>query len=145
MSELTRDFAASVFIVNGGKVLLVHHKKLGMWLPVGGHVEENELPTQCAVREAMEEAGIDIELIGKEENFERVMTMAHPKIMQLEDVEPGHQHIDLIYFAKLKDKSQKIKNNDPGINDVKWFSKEELGIVPELVKIQAIKAMGEVE
>ena len=145
MSELTRDFAASVFIVKDGKVLLVHHKKLGMWLPVGGHVEENELPTQCAVREAMEEAGIDIELIGKEENFERVMTMAHPKIMQLEDVEPGHQHIDLIYFAKMKDENQEIKNDDAGINEVKWFSREELNEVPELVKIQAIKAIGELK
>jgi len=145
MSELTRDFVASVYIVNNGKVLMVHHKKMGMWLPPGGHIDGIELPTECAVREAKEEAGVDIELIGQEEDFDRVKVMIHPKTVQLEDIEPGHQHIDMIYFAKLKDENQEIKNDDEGINEVKWFSKEELEEVPELVKIQAIKAIGELK
>jgi len=143
--KTTRDFVASVFIVSDGKVLLIHHKKMGLWLPPGGHIDENELPTECAVREAKEETGLDIELVGREENFERVMVMLHPKIVQLEDIEPGHQHIDLVYFARLKDKTQKISNADDGVNEVRWFSREELGEVPELVKMQAIRAMGELE
>ena len=141
----TRDFVASVFVVNERKVLLVHHKKLGMWLPPGGHIKENELPTGCAIREAKEETGLDIEIVGEEEHYERVKIMLHPKIVQLEDIEPGHQHIDLIYFAKLRDKSQEIKNNDEGVNEVRWFSKEELGEVPELVAVQARKAIEELE
>jgi len=32
------DFTVSVFIVFEGKVLLVHHRKLGRWLPIGGHI-----------------------------------------------------------------------------------------------------------
>lgn len=141
----TRDFVASVYIVNENKVLLVHHKKMGMWLPVGGHIEENELPTECAVREAKEEAGVDIVIMGKEENYDnRVWVMAHPKVVQLEDIEPGHQHIDLVYFAKLKDKLQEIKNEDKGINEVRWFSREELNDAPPLVKLQAMKALEEV-
>jgi len=67
-----------------------------MWLPPGGHIDGNELPTECAVREAKEEAGVDIEIMGQEENYDRVRVMLHPKIVQLEDIEPGHQHIDLI-------------------------------------------------
>jgi 8-oxo-dGTP pyrophosphatase MutT (NUDIX family) len=143
--NLTRDFVASVYVVNEGKVLLVHHKKLGMWLPVGGHIEKNELPTVCAIREAKEEAGLDIKIVGEEEHYERVRTLAHPKIVQLENIEPGHQHIDLIYFARLKDKSQKIKNEDKGITEVRWFSREELDAAPELVKMQAIKAIEELK
>ena len=142
---LTRHFVASVFIINEGKVLLVHHKKLGLWLPAGGHVDENELPTETAVREAKEETGLDIEIIGEEENFERVRILLHPKYVQLEDIKPGHHHIDLIYFAKLKDKNQKIEANTEETNEVKWFAKEELDKAPELVQIQAKKAIDELK
>ena len=145
MAESTMDFVASVYIVKDGKVLMIHHKKMGMWLPPGGHINENELPTDCAIREAKEEAGVDIEIIGHEEHHNRVRVMAHPKIMQLENIEPGHKHIDLIYFGKLKDKTQEIKNNDPGVNEVRWFSREELDEAPELVRIQAISAIEELK
>lgn len=143
--KLTRDFVASVYIVDEGKVLLVHHKKLGMWLPPGGHINENELPTEAAVREVKEETGLDIEIIGEEDHYERVKILLHPKIVQLEDIEPGHQHIDLIYFSKLKGKSQKIVLNEEESTKIKWFSKEELDKVPELVAIQARKAIEELK
>ena len=43
------------------KVLLVKHKKLGIWLNPGGHIEENELPHQAAEREFWEETGIKVQ------------------------------------------------------------------------------------
>jgi ADP-ribose pyrophosphatase YjhB (NUDIX family) len=46
------------FIVHQNKILLVKHKKLGIWLAPGGHVEPQELPHQTALRETFEEAGI---------------------------------------------------------------------------------------
>ena len=27
------DFTVAIFIVHGGKILLIHHRKLGKWLP----------------------------------------------------------------------------------------------------------------
>ena len=142
----TRDFVATVFVVNGGKILMIHHKKLGMWLPPGGHIDENELPTECAIREAKEETGLDVEIVGEEERHERVRILAHPRIVQLENVGPGHQHIDLIYYGRLKDPSQKINKDDKGVNDVKWFSREELDDgVDELVAIQCKKAIEELK
>jgi ADP-ribose pyrophosphatase YjhB (NUDIX family) len=59
------DFTVSLFIVEGEKVLLVHHKKLDRWLPIGGHIELDEDPEQAAYREAKEECGLEIELIGE--------------------------------------------------------------------------------
>src|SRR5690606_27899310 len=49
--EITRDFAVATFVVHQGRVLLLYHKRLGMWLPPGGHIEPNELPDEAAVRE----------------------------------------------------------------------------------------------
>ena len=51
---------ASVWLVNKERdaVLLTHHRKLGRWMQLGGHVEEGETVFQAALREAHEESGI---------------------------------------------------------------------------------------
>lgn len=51
------------FLIHQDKLLLVKHKKAGMWLCPGGHVEKNELPYQTAEREFWEETGIKVEAI----------------------------------------------------------------------------------
>ncbi len=48
-----------------GKVLLHRHRKLGTWLPPGGHIEKDELPDDAAVREVGEETGVRVELVGE--------------------------------------------------------------------------------
>ena len=37
------DLTVAILVVHDGKVLVVHHRKLGKWLPLGGHVELGEL------------------------------------------------------------------------------------------------------
>ena len=98
----TRDFTVAVFVVWQGSVLLHPHRKLGLWLPPGGHIEANELPDQAAVREVHEESGVRIVLESRPAiSFEgsSPVLLAQPRGVQLEDIEPGHQHIDLVYFA----------------------------------------------
>lgn len=40
------------------KILLVNHKKAGLWLPAGGHVEVDEDPKETVRRECLEELNI---------------------------------------------------------------------------------------
>ena len=42
-----------------GQLLLVAHRKAGLWLPAGGHVEPGEDPWATVVRECREELGIE--------------------------------------------------------------------------------------
>ena len=42
-----------------GSVLLVDHRKAGLWLPTGGHVEPGEHPAATVRREVREELGIE--------------------------------------------------------------------------------------
>lgn len=81
--------------------MLHWHRKLGMWLPPGGHIEENELPDDAAVREVLEETGVPVALLGeRREDVKAPVQLHRPAGVQLEDIGPGHQHIDLIYFAR---------------------------------------------
>jgi 8-oxo-dGTP pyrophosphatase MutT (NUDIX family) len=96
-----RHFTVAIFVVWEGKVLLHRHRKLGIWLPPGGHIEENELPDEAAIREVWEETGLRIELVGERlEDVTDPVQLHRPAGVQLENIGPGHQHIDLIYFAK---------------------------------------------
>lgn len=106
MQNITRDFTVAVFVVHNRHVLLHPHAKIGIWLPPGGHIDAPELPDEAAVREVMEEAGIEIELLGERglgiESPTLPRQLVRPEGIQLETISPNHEHIDLIYFAKVK-------------------------------------------
>ncbi|MFC2143621.1 NUDIX hydrolase [Candidatus Aenigmatarchaeota archaeon] len=137
-----RQFVVSVYIVHENKVLLIKHKKLDMWLPVGGHVDQGETSDEAVLREAKEETGFDIEIIGKKEPGEtkKVKMLHTPNHIQLEDIYPGHQHIDLVYFGKVI--SGNLKQNEDEHEDIRFFSLEELEEHDENVKYFAKKALG---
>lgn len=122
---VTRDFTATAFVYWRGKTLLHKHKKVGLWLPCGGHVNPHELPDDAAVREVYEESGVEIELVG-----ERTLKVAEPKQLvrprgiQLEFIADGHEHIDLIYFAKpVSSYNGFLRDDDPTLG---WYSPSEL-------------------
>ncbi len=123
-----RHFTVAVFVVHRGRVLLHFHRKLGKWLPPGGHIEDNELPDEAAIREVVEETGIGARLIGARglslEDVPRQLVV--PAGIQVENIYPGHQHIDLVYFAVVDADGGEI---DPALAEsdkVGWYGEDEL-------------------
>ena len=77
-------------IVIGPRGLILHrHRRLGIWLQPGGHLEAGETPWAAALRESEEETGLQIRDLEPE-----------PPIFHL-DVHAGgrgHTHLDLRYL-----------------------------------------------
>ncbi|MCY0876324.1 MAG: NUDIX hydrolase [Firmicutes bacterium] len=142
---VTRDFVATALVVHEQRVVLLHHRKLGRWLPPGGHIDAPELPDAAAIREVREESGLDVELLADYEPAGFDHALARPAGIQLEDIEPGHQHIDLIYFARPVG-STELSGNDESL-DIRWFTIEEMratGVSDEVIawSQKAIAAVG---
>lgn len=142
---ITRDFTVAVFVVHHDHVLLHPHRKLGIWLPPGGHIEPNELPDEAALREVEEEAGITVELVGgygvEIDDPAAPQQLVRPQGIQLEDISPGHQHIDLIYYARPA--GALADELPPPIDDMRWLREEDLdaiGLTDE-VRTWALQAL----
>jgi 8-oxo-dGTP pyrophosphatase MutT (NUDIX family) len=126
MTEIDRHFTVAVFVVSDRRVLLHRHVKLGMWLPPGGHIEPGELPDEAAIREVQEETGVDIMLSGyRGLPIDYPRQLIQPAGIQLEDIAPHHQHIDLIYFAVPLEYSQ-IDPVHAGSVQAGWYALDEL-------------------
>lgn len=98
------DFTAAIFVVRDAKVLLVHHRNLGKWLPLGGHIELDEDPEAAALREAKEESGLDVELLGERPPTTGPGTRAliAPRFLDIHRITDTHEHIGMIYWARPK-------------------------------------------
>jgi 8-oxo-dGTP pyrophosphatase MutT (NUDIX family) len=98
------DFTVAIFVVHDGKILLIHHRQLDKWLPLGGHIELDEDPEQAALREAKEESGLDVELLGERPPTTGPGTRAliAPRFLDIHRISDTHEHIGLIYWARPK-------------------------------------------
>ena len=60
--NINKTITSSVYIVNENKVLLHRHKKYNTLFPLGGKMNEYEVP---AIREVYEESGLEIKLYNR--------------------------------------------------------------------------------
>ena len=129
--SITRDFTATTFVVHERETLLLLHRKLGKWFPPGGHIDPHELPDQAAIREVREESGLEVELLDRGRRLGPVRVLPQPYCILLEDIGPGHQHIDLIYFARVLGGS--FAHAEPEARAARWFTWEDLA-APEIAE-----------
>lgn len=85
---------ASGIVVGPRGVLLHEHKRLGIWIQPGGHIDSGELPWEAAQRETLEETGIDAAFAGPFVG-DGAPELAH---VDVHDGGRGHTHLDLRYL-----------------------------------------------
>lgn len=126
---LERHFTATAFVAWQGRLLLHRHAKLGIWLPCGGHLEPGETPDEAAVREVSEESGVRVELVGERAlRVSEPRQLVRPRGVQLELIEPGHEHIDLIYFARpIEPYDGRLR---PSVPELDWYEPDRIARLP---------------
>ena len=121
------DLVVAGYIYDKNKVLLIHHRKLDMWLPVGGHINENETPDDALLREIKEEVGLEVEIINNNKfSMEggAKKNLAIPFNINLHSA-GDHDHCCFFYVCKAIN-AGKLKINKNELKDYSWFSKEDL-------------------
>jgi len=120
------DFAVVAYIVHAGKVLLIKHKALGIWLPVGGHVELDEDPESAILREVREESGLEIELLGSRPSVPTPngRSLIPPVFMDIHDITPTHRHVGLVYLARATTDQVVLAEREH--DDIRWFKAADL-------------------
>ena len=95
--NLSGHITASAWILSPGRedTLLTHHKKLDRWLQLGGHVEDDATIQDAALREAIEESGIN-ELCLLQESIFDIDVHQIPERKTV----PEHYHYDLRFLIQ---------------------------------------------
>lgn len=120
------DFTVAIFVVHAGRILLIHHRNLDRWLPLGGHIELDEDPELAALREAKEESGLDVELLGERPPTTGPGTRAliAPRFLDIHRINPAHEHIGMIYWARPTGGTVTLAAGEH--HDIRWCSSAEL-------------------
>lgn len=120
------DFTVAIFVVHGRKLLLVHHRNLDRWLPLGGHIELDEDPEAAALREAKEESGLDVELLGNRppttEQGSRALIA--PRFLDIHRINDTHEHVGMLYWARPRNGQLKLAAAEH--HDIRWCSTTDL-------------------
>lgn len=99
------------------KLLLVDHKKAGLWLPSGGHVEPNEHPQTTVRREVREELGIEANFFSPTPLFLTVTPT----------VGAVARHTDVsLWYVLQEDAAQPLWFDEAEFHGVRWFALDDL-------------------
>ncbi len=136
--KFERHFCVTTYVYDeeSDRFLMIRHRKLNKWLPPGGHVDENELPEDAAVRECLEETGVPVELIGERAPVEG--GMVRPFGAQLNVIHPGqHEHMDLIYLAHPSGPKD-LRFNEQETDGAQWVGTDQI-LMPDFDTFDSVR------
>ncbi len=110
-------FTASAFVLSPdlGELILIHHKKLGIWVQPGGHVDAEDVDLESAARrEVDEEVGLDaLRPFGEAGALFDVDIHEIPARKS----DPAHEHFD-VRFAFVASTKECVRSEE--VADVRW-------------------------
>jgi 8-oxo-dGTP pyrophosphatase MutT (NUDIX family) len=121
---------AAAIVVDGERVLLHRHKRLGRWLQPGGHVDPGEGAPDAALRETLEETGLRADHPPGGPDLIHVDVHEGPR---------GHVHLDVRYRL-LGDASAPLVPAPGESRDVRWCTPAEVAAVGDPSLLAAVRA-----
>lgn len=122
---MERQYCASSYVIDfeNGTTLLMYNKKLNKWLQPGGHIEGLETPIETCIREAKEETGIDIKVIGP--------SFFDGEYAPIDTKRYINRVGDMIDIQYLSIPLTRVINSEEN-NDVKWVDINDLEHMPDV-------------
>lgn len=104
-----------------GSVLLVDHRKAGMWLPSGGHVEPGEHPAETVRREVVEELGVPAVFAPRFGERPALLTVTETVGA------PEDRHTDVsLWFVLSGSRDQKLIPDPGEFRGVRWWAPQQV-------------------
>jgi hypothetical protein len=136
------DHTVSAYILrtdgNEARLLLHKHKKLGVYLQFGGHIELHETPWQAITHEIQEESGYQLDQLQILQPKHRIPKLtnavSHPQPVNYNthpiDNHGNHFHSDIAYAFITDQEPINIPGDDES-SDIVLFTREELIKTPK--------------
>ncbi len=105
-----------------GTVLLVDHRKAGLWLPTGGHVEAGEHPAATVRREAREELGIQAEF--------SPVSGERPLFVTVTETTPSAgRHTDVsLWYVLTRSMSEPLAPDPREFRSARWWTRQQIAL-----------------
>lgn len=133
-----KQFTISALIVSTEptpRVVLHFHRKYGLWLQPGGHIERDENPIEALCREVMEETGLDVHayISHGTKSDEYALSLAVPDFLEEQSIDPhggqpAHFHLDLQYIVRVP--YQTLEPSEGESLQIGWYTLEETHELP---------------
>ena len=137
-------FTASAFVLSPDRrdLVLIHHKKLGIWVQPGGHVEATDADLiGAARREVLEEVGLgELEPI---QNGASLVFDVDIHLIPARKADPAHEHFD-VRFAFVAKTRELVHSEE--VADLRWVplsDVEQMGTDESVLRaVKKLRALG---
>ncbi|NDJ56506.1 NUDIX hydrolase [Enterobacteriaceae bacterium 4M9] len=134
-TTLKGHVTATAFIVDRQReyALMLHHRKLNMWLPPGGHCDGNADVMNTAIRETQEETGIKQVTVVGSDIFDIDI-----HLIPANSREPEHYHYDVRFLMEVDRNTLTEINNDEALK-LEWVKIDRLDDYTQLPSVLVLR------
>ena len=117
-----RAFSVAVYARRGERVLVIEHRRLRTWLPIGGELEPGETPLEAAHRELREETG----LVGEFRTVAGALDGVPAGLIGYEEHQAGSKglHLNFVFVCEVAPGAEVRPNDEFGA--WRWVDRAEL-------------------
>jgi len=122
VTEGRKAFSVAVYARRGDRVLVIEHRRLRTWLPIGGELEAGETPLEAAIRELREETGLTAEF----RRLDAALDGVPPGLIGYEEHVAGSKglHMNFVFVAEVPAGAEVQPNDEFGA--WRWVDRDEL-------------------
>jgi 8-oxo-dGTP diphosphatase len=119
---MRRAFSVAGYARQGERVLVIEHRRLKTWLPIGGELEAGETPLEAAERELREETG----MIGAFRVLDGALDGVPPGLIGYEEHPAGSKgtHMNFVFVCEVPPAAVVQPNDEFGA--FRWITRAEL-------------------